>query len=361
MTPLEAFGLPAEADERAVKREYARRLKGARPDDDADAFQALQAAYAAALEWVRNPVRFEDFEFDDEEPEVAETAGGVTHIGLDVDALMAQFRTDRVAERLAEDAYDADALFDVIVDHGRRDDVAGLRAMLANDPELWSLDRKTWLRDALMERLEGETPPMSGTAFDVVADFFQMDASTNQYEAWRRLRLRQRMHVAHVLDGGTIPFGARWKRHVLLHSRSAWQRQLFALIPFVPTYVRAYLHGLDEGRIDDLPPPIAPAAAAFWDKAGDLGQVSLVRFGIGASRLLAFVSITFVVARLLADASAAVAMAAGVALCYVLLGAGSALFSWLAERNRRNGVTFNWWWVIWLLMIVGNAVRHFVE
>lgn len=55
------LGLEAGADERSVKRAYARLLKVHRPDEDAAAFQRLREAYDRALEFARLP------EQDDEE------------------------------------------------------------------------------------------------------------------------------------------------------------------------------------------------------------------------------------------------------------------------------------------------------
>lgn len=48
------LGLDAGSDERTVKRAYARQLKTTRPDEDADAFQRLRAAYEHALGELRN-------------------------------------------------------------------------------------------------------------------------------------------------------------------------------------------------------------------------------------------------------------------------------------------------------------------
>ncbi|XUY25592.1 hypothetical protein RMR21_008165 [Agrobacterium sp. rho-8.1] len=51
--PLVAFELDEEADERAVKRAYAKRLKVTRPDEDPVGFQALHQAYQQALDFIR--------------------------------------------------------------------------------------------------------------------------------------------------------------------------------------------------------------------------------------------------------------------------------------------------------------------
>ena len=50
---LHVLELDQTADERAVKRAYAKRLRVTRPDEDPIAFQHLHEAYQAALDWVR--------------------------------------------------------------------------------------------------------------------------------------------------------------------------------------------------------------------------------------------------------------------------------------------------------------------
>ena len=54
MWAFELLGLPADADERSIKRAYAQRLRGARPDEDPTGFQRLRDAYELALRLCRH-------------------------------------------------------------------------------------------------------------------------------------------------------------------------------------------------------------------------------------------------------------------------------------------------------------------
>lgn len=51
---LRRLGLDGNADERAVKRAYARQLREHRPDSDPEGFQQLHETYQAALQWCRS-------------------------------------------------------------------------------------------------------------------------------------------------------------------------------------------------------------------------------------------------------------------------------------------------------------------
>lgn len=64
---MEWLGLEPDADERAIKRAYAKRLKHTRPDEDAAGFQQLHEAYQAALAYAQYRAQWGDE--DDYEPE----------------------------------------------------------------------------------------------------------------------------------------------------------------------------------------------------------------------------------------------------------------------------------------------------
>lgn len=67
MSPWQYFDLEADADERSIKRAYAKRLKSTRPDDDREAFQALREQYQQALALARREsvVSFDRIEDND--------------------------------------------------------------------------------------------------------------------------------------------------------------------------------------------------------------------------------------------------------------------------------------------------------
>ncbi|WNC93045.1 J domain-containing protein [Paraburkholderia sp. FT54] len=54
--PWDVLGIESSADERAVRRAYARLLKQQRPDEDTEAFQRLRYAYESALQMVSGAV-----------------------------------------------------------------------------------------------------------------------------------------------------------------------------------------------------------------------------------------------------------------------------------------------------------------
>ncbi|KAA8707309.1 J domain-containing protein [Pseudomonas cannabina] len=76
--------LQDDADERSIKRQYARLLKTTRPDDDPVAFQRLRDAYEQALERARNRVE------DDSEGDEAWSFAGQESTALDTPALRVQ-------------------------------------------------------------------------------------------------------------------------------------------------------------------------------------------------------------------------------------------------------------------------------
>ena len=54
MTCWEILGITPDADKKAIKLAYAKRLKQTRPEDDPEGFKRLYEAYQQALDWQDN-------------------------------------------------------------------------------------------------------------------------------------------------------------------------------------------------------------------------------------------------------------------------------------------------------------------
>ena len=78
--------LDRNADERSIKRQYAKLLKVNRPDDDPEAFQRLREAYEYALNWAR--MRFDEEEYEGDA--LGEATAESAHSPLTSEVLNAQ-------------------------------------------------------------------------------------------------------------------------------------------------------------------------------------------------------------------------------------------------------------------------------
>lgn len=81
--------LPEEADERTIKRTYARLLKSCRPDDDAEGFQRLREAYEEALAYSRWRADWEEEGTTVQAPVAEQAYGNLNDLAelMDVSAL----------------------------------------------------------------------------------------------------------------------------------------------------------------------------------------------------------------------------------------------------------------------------------
>jgi hypothetical protein len=347
---LRELGLGPDADERAVKRAYAARLKTTRPDIDPEGFQALNAAYQAALAWVQSrsnvtivpmPIASAmDTEADapaDEPP-----PGAITRI-LSADALFEMLSApsaespadeyretdddaaddsfdvadsgmssiDRASEQLSTETirFDLDAFFDDCIALATHSHDGELMDWLNAQPILWSLQHKAQIAQWLLGRLHEHRPAIEARRFDVLAEFFGLLDLHSGYDAYDIQRLRHRLHLAweiqtvqlHALaqrgqpDGGSFAADVRQTRRILKQLRRPFnlgQAMYAGLMPIYPSAVRRFLYRLDFGSIDDLPAPIEPQQIAFWDAAGDRSRISAPRLQIGAARCVAYSVLT---------------------------------------------------------------------
>ncbi|MFZ5637707.1 MAG: J domain-containing protein [Pseudomonadota bacterium] len=242
------LGLDRDADERAIKRAYATRLKITRPDEDPEGFQALNEAYRAALDWAQSRQDSEPTGFvritsmsttiaietpdadrdtgardnrrdDDVAADGRRDAGGHADEGLaspdDVDAGAAVDADDRGADTDADDSeevrsfaslepeapdaiadFDPDAFYDACVSITARGREGELARWLNAQPMLWSLEHKTQIAHWLLQQLHMRRPPIERRRFDLLANFFGLDDLHAGVDAFWVHRIRHRLHLA---------------------------------------------------------------------------------------------------------------------------------------------------------------------
>lgn len=336
---LRELGLGPDADERAVKRAYAAKLKTVRPDADPEGFQRLHAAYQQALEWVR--------ERSDQAANVAMVESPATESSSDridgfepqsqavytetlaAEALSELLNTDdgpQAADRnfdASDDGISAQVQADGSQDSERfsLDDFLGDCATLAMNgrdgellewlnaqPFLWSLEHKAQIAHWLLRFLHEQRPPIEGRRFDVLADFFGLLDLNSGYDAYFIQHVRHRLQLAWEtrtdqvrslaqrtgIDGGSLASNLRQIRRMLKQIKrplNIMQALIAALMPMYPTAVRRFIHRLDFGNLDDFPPDINPEQVAFWDAAGDRMRISKPRLQVGFLRCLVYAAI----------------------------------------------------------------------
>ncbi|MFZ2752377.1 MAG: J domain-containing protein, partial [Lysobacteraceae bacterium] len=392
MSPaLRELGLGPDADERAVKRAYAARLKATRPDTDPEGFQRLNAAYQAALAWVqsRSNVAYapQSSASETETDAAADDVplGAITQ-ALSTDALFAMLesRTGETDEGMRGDAgddtfgvtnsaridtvlpeplptetirFDLDAFFDDCIALASRGRDGELLGWLNAQPILWSLQHKAQIAQWLLGHLNEHRPAIEARRFDVLAEFFGLLDLHSGYDAYAIQRLRHRLHLAweirtsqlHALaqrgqpDGGSHAADVRQTRRILKQLRrplNTTQAMFAGLMPMYPSAMRRFLYRLDFGNIDDLPPPIEPQQVAFWDAAGDRSRVSVPRLQIGAARCVAYSALAMLLVTLVQlmapeaelHASAAIktgtAVFAGISAGWIAWVGGQACLQW---------------------------------
>lgn len=227
MSPFERLGLAPDADEREIKRAYARELKRVRPDQDPQGFQALHDAYSQCLAWARRTPDPADDDADDDdalsfridEDEFrrmldrvvhAEFANETTHATIDVTAPATALPIDPdLAEPMppapwqyqhtspapgpdawppldipvADPAHaivwqhesESTELIDELIGIARRRPVQEIERWLHAHPDLYSVEHKQAVANALVEHLLDE-PPLPLAALETLLRFFDLDA-----------------------------------------------------------------------------------------------------------------------------------------------------------------------------------------
>lgn len=195
---LRELGLDADADERAVKRAYAARLKTVRPETDPEGFQKLNEAYQAALEWLRQ--RPAPTETPTVEPFAASNAApsGYASVKLHFEGVpisMPPFRSARrdVEARADFDEQDFDEqdFFFTVLEQSEQLDPQAFKQWLEGNEALYSMPLKAALAEPLVWFLHDQ-PPLTREHLAITLAFFGLDTVNDT-----TMRLQEPLHRLH--------------------------------------------------------------------------------------------------------------------------------------------------------------------
>ncbi|MCD9085296.1 J domain-containing protein [Stenotrophomonas sp. SY1] len=331
---LEVLELEQGADERAIKRAYARLLRGNRPDDDPEAFQRLHEAYQTALQWHRYQQQFEAEAIEEQEQELhgsqaqpmlaphdtpdpdtdlvipdpqwtqATSAPALHAVPMavieDAPATPAAPAFQAVDTAMPLQRIDLDALVARVLDAAQAmSDVAFGQWLLAC-PELWSLSGKADAGALLLQRLYPGELAICAANFDQIATSFGWDEIGSDVDPDTLSAMRRAMHLRWVLqagnesmlaqvlragdNGSVTQADAHRYRELLVRPRSRLQALCSAWNPALVDRMRAALQQL--GNLGDtLPcPPLRAEQVQFWHEVTDESRITGNRALLGLMR-----------------------------------------------------------------------------
>lgn len=226
-TPLAWFDLPHDADERELKRAYAKRLKETRPDVDPQGFQLLRSRYEAALAWCRHrsvpaavisEILNSHAEVPATPPVMVAPLDNVRPASINAPVEDDEVPRGQVAsfrESVAENTrFDVGAFVSDYLQTSTATHAAALQEWLQERQDLWSLHHKQLAGRAIIQRLFMDPPPMAEDSFDITLAFFDLDNIRSGIDPFRIRQLRdvmqdrlvtQRRAEAMVQDWGANP------------------------------------------------------------------------------------------------------------------------------------------------------------
>ena len=230
MTPFERLGLAEDADEPAIKRAYARALRGARPDEDALAFQALREAYEAALWSQRQAEHRRWLEQTAQDQEAAGDVSSTTDAAHDPGHETPPSRAGLAADASSAEndggvQWSFDEIGNAVIGEALRRPLDDYQAWLREFPPLYSLYVKSAIGPQLPHALL-HAPRLGPGTLQAIVEFFDLDSlggldAQGQW-ALHHLRLRDRVDfdafLAELLQncaarGNTQQF-SQWLSHL---------------------------------------------------------------------------------------------------------------------------------------------------
>ena len=328
---LHVLELDESADERAIKRAYAKRLRVTRPDQDPVAFQHLHEAYQAALDWVRQEALAgtdaADEDEDEDEDEPAEHAADIGPWPHDADVAWAPPETRSYSPPLpprgtpvllrTAPVVELDGVVDVashaqlILRQAYLLPVDDFGPWLEATPVLWSLRYKPLVGDALLDELARSHNGISAANMGLLARCFGWDDVHDGVDPDRLASIQSRGHRRWAAETGnaaelsalleqegslrlgkiTVSRCLRYLSQPWHPRRSLWQAQL----PEHINEVNALLDAIEAGGREQVPEAWDPQQILFWRSLADISRPNRWRWQLNALRgvLLGVCSLLF--------------------------------------------------------------------
>lgn len=195
---LRELGLDADADERAVKRAYAAKLKIIRPETDPEGFQALNETYQAALEWLRERPAPSETPTVESFAASNATPRGYASVKLHFEGVpisMPPFRNARREENARADFdeqnFDEQDFFFTVLEHSEQLDPQAFKRWLERNEALYSMPLKAALSEPLVWFLRDQ-PPLTREHLAITLAFFGLDTVNDT-----TMRLQEPLHHLH--------------------------------------------------------------------------------------------------------------------------------------------------------------------
>ncbi len=330
MYAFEHLGLDDDADERAIKRAYAQRLKTVRPDVDPEGFQALHEAYRMALEAARwrdeNPDDIVEINEAAPALEAAAVADVVpTILGAarpqvpkaDGTASQDLHENPTVTASASATRFDFDTFYAQMVQQAGTTDIVGLQTWLVVQATHWSLQVKSEAGWRSLAKMRDAPPALTPGQFDALVTFFGFDdvlagadpialfhlrAAIEGQDRERRFRselepknlsaLTKRMALPD--EGGSragySPLITRFYMRLLRRRFAYWWAYPCACLPMMARRITAFIDRLCGGWPELLSPEIDARHVTFWSSA-QRGQGTRISRSIFFVRALVFYSV----------------------------------------------------------------------
>lgn len=337
---LEVLELEQGADERTIKRAYARLLRGNRPDDDPEAFQRLHEAYQTALQWHRYQQEFQaeavaeqqqEQEQEQEQhttpphpmlaprdatdqdsavvtphPVLVQAASAPTLQAVPVEVI------EDATETVAAPAFqtidttmplqriDVDALVARILDAAQTMSDVAFGQWLHTCPDLWSLSGKADAGAMLLQRFYSQEQAICSGNFDLIATTFGWDEIGSQVDPDTLTAMRSALHLRWMLqpgnesvlalllsaggNGSVTQTDARRYRELLARPWSRLRAICSAWNPALADGMRVTLQQLSTLGATLPCPPLRAEQVQFWHEVTDESRITVNRVLLGLVR-----------------------------------------------------------------------------